>query len=174
MRGNKMSETPKTNVSGIFRSQEDLAETINYLEEKGIPEDNISVLMPEKTESQQFSINTTTKIPEKAFKGFAIGSLIGAVIGGLMLIGVVIIPRTGLVVSGPIISLILGAAIGGIIGSIIGASIGRKIPEYEAKFFKDAEEEKGNILLVINIEKNLKQDIEKQFSKYGALNVISH
>jgi len=168
-----MGERSKTTVSGIFRSQEDLAEIINYLEEKGVSENDINILMSKETQNQHFAVDTGTKAPQEAFKGLAAGSLFGAVIGGLILIGVVVIPGIGLVVSGPIIGLIAGAATGGLIGSIIGALIGLGIPEHEAKFFEQAVKEKGNVLLVTHINRNLKSDIKKQFNKYGAFHIAT-
>lgn len=169
-----MGERSKTTVSGIFRSKEDLLEIVNYLEEKGVSENDISVLMSRETQSQDFTVDTATKAPEGALKGLATGSLFGAAIGGLTVVGVIVLPLSGLAVSGPIIGLITGAAAGGLLGSLLGALIGFGIPEHEAKFFEQAVKKKGNVLLAANIDKDIKSDVKKQFNKYGAFHIATH
>ena len=173
MRGNNMGERSKATVSGVFRSKEDLVEIINYLEEKGVSENDISVLMSKETQNKHFTIDTSTKAPDEAFKGLATGSLFGAVIGGLTLVGVVALPGYGLSISGPVVGLITGAAAGGLVGTIIGALIGLGIPEHEAKFFEKVVKEKGNVLIAANIDKDIKSDVKKQFNKYGAFHIAT-
>ncbi|MFH0703046.1 MAG: hypothetical protein V2B14_05860 [bacterium] len=168
-----MPKNSKITISGIFDSSKNLSEMINFLEGQGISEDDISILMSEETQKNKFSVDTKTKASEEAIKGLATGGLLGAVIGGLTLIGAVIIPGLGLVVAGPIIGVMTGMTTGGIIGSIIGALVGLGIPEHEAKFYENAVKEKGNILLVAHINTDLKNEIKKQFDRYGAFHIAT-
>jgi len=168
-----MAKNSNTTVSGIFRSRDDISEIINSLEEKGISEQDISILMSEETQKNQFGIDTDTKAPEGAVKGLTAGGLLGAVIGGLTLVGAVIIPGPGLVVAGPIIGILAGMAAGGLAGTLVGALIGMGIPEYEAKFYEQSINERGNILLVAHINKDLKPDVKKLFNQYGAYHITS-
>ena len=166
-----MTKDSKGTVSGIFKSREDLSEVINFLEANGVSDEDISILMPDETKNNQFAIDSHTKASILALKGLSIGSLIGAIIGGLFLIGAVMFPKFGFVVIGPVVGMIIGITAGGILGAIIGALIGLRIPEYVAKFYEQAVNTEGNILVVVNVNNNLKPEIRKQFSKYGALHI---
>lgn len=166
-----MDKNSKIILSGIFRSKEGLSEMLNYLEKIGVSGNDVSLLMSEDTKNSEFSINTKNKAPEDAIKGFATGSVVGAMLGGLTMAGAVVIPPLGLVVAGPIIGMVTGIATGGVIGSLIGALKGIGVPAYEAKFYDKAIKEKGNILLVVHIDKTLKSDIESHFDKCGAISI---
>ncbi len=169
IRGLGMDINPKTIVSGIFKTEEDLSEAIGFLDDKGIPKEDVSVLISNENFDKNFKINTSNKVPEVAVKGFTSGTIIGAILGSLSFVGILIIPAMGIAVAGPIIGAMAGIAAGSITGTLIGAVIGIAIPEYEAIFFSN--DSGKNILLITKVDKNFKNEIKKRFTSIGATNI---
>jgi len=109
----------------------------NSLKSAGFPNNNISVLMPDKTGTKDFAVDNQTKSPEGAVTGVGTGALLGGGLGWLAGIGALAIPGVGpLIAAGPIMAALTGAALGGGIGGVMGALIGMGIPEYEARLYE--------------------------------------
>lgn len=161
-------------ISGIFNSRralEDLFGTFNRL---GIREDDVSILMSERTRDLHYGISDTTKLPEGASIGALSGGLLGAVLGGLTVIGNVLLPGIGLLVAGPLVGALAGGAVGSAAGGLIGALIGSGIPEHEAKFFEDALKIEGNILVVAQVPKGQVKEVKAIFERHGAHHIKVH
>lgn len=164
-----MDINPKTIVSGIFKTEKDLSEALEFLDNKGVPKEDMSILMPDKDSDKNLKINTSNKIPEVAIKGFTSGSIIGGIFGSLSFVGILIVPTVGIAIAGPIIGALAGIAAGSILGTLIGAAIGITIPEYEAKFFSN--DEGKNILLITKVDKSYKTEVKNRFINIGATNI---
>jgi hypothetical protein len=103
----------------------------------GFSDNDISVLLPDKSGTQDFAHEKHTKAPEGAANGTAAGISAGAVIGWLAGVGSLAIPGVGpLIAAGPIMGLLGGAAVGAATGGLAGALIGLGVPEYEAKRYE--------------------------------------
>lgn len=157
-------------VSGIFGTEKDLAEAVNFLACKGIPESEINILNSAENSSNDLKINTSNKCAENAFKGLVAGLIPGAVLGSLFFVGILIIPVTGLAFAGSVIGTSAGIAIGGLTGAVIGGLTGMQIPKYEAVFFTG--NYKQNILLIVKADNALKNEIKKKFTDTGAKNIL--
>src|SRR5690606_30688445 len=114
--------------TGMFSDRESAESAYNTLQDRGYSNDEIDLIMSDKTREEKFSsddIGETemgTKAAEGAGKGSAIGGTIGAVAGVIAAIGTsVAIPGLGLVIAGPLAAGLAGAGAGGITGGIIGA-----------------------------------------------------
>jgi len=166
-----MNNNSKTIVSGIFKSEKDLSIAIEWLDRKGIAKEDINILISDKRPDKDFKIKTSNKVPEIAIKGLTTGTIIGAIVGSLSFVGILIIPAVSIAIAGPIIGASAGIAIGAIAGSLIGAVIGVTLPRYEAVFFDEKMDK--SILLVTKADKAMKNVIKQKFSGIGATNIAT-
>ncbi len=161
-------------ISGLFTAYKDFADLIESLNLRGYQESDISVLMSENTRNQYFAPQENTKAPEGATLGSLSGGIVGALIGGLTLIGNIILPGTGLLVAGPLVGALSAGAIGAAAGGLIGALVGAGIPEHEAKFFEGALKEKGRILVVVHVPKDHVKEVKAVFERHHAEALRTH
>lgn len=140
-------------VFGIFREREQLEKCIEQLKVENFRNSDISVLMPQKSETREFAHEKGTKAPEGASIGAGTGAVIGGALGWLVGAGVIAtIPVLGpLVAAGPIMSALAGLGVGGALGGIGGALVGIGIPEYEAKRY-EGYVKNGGILISIHVD----------------------
>lgn len=166
-----MNNNSKIVVSGKFQSENDVQQTVKWLDGKGIGKEDINILINNRELGQDFKINTSNKIPEHAVKGLTTGTIIGAIFGSLSVIGVLIVPVAGIAIAGPVIGAIAGVAIGGLTGVFIGTFVGMTIPKYEAVFFEDNFEK--SIFLIVKVNKVNKKEIKKNLVAFGATNIAA-
>lgn len=129
-------------VTGMFPDRQSAEHAYNSLQEKGYTNDDIDLIMSDKTRKRHFSEGEETEIGTKAAegagKGGAIGGTLGAIAGVVVAVGTsIVIPGLGLVVAGPIAAGLAGAGAGSITGGIIGALVGSGIPEERARIYED-------------------------------------
>lgn len=155
-------------ISGLFVSYKDFAELIEALNLRGYKEEDLSVLMSEHTHRQYFTPQENTKAPEGAAVGTLSGGILGAVIGGLSLVGNIILPGSGLLVAGPLVGALTAGAVGAAAGGLIGALVGAGIPEHEAKFFEEALKQEGQILVVAHVLKDHVKEVKAVFERHHA------
>jgi hypothetical protein len=120
------------------------------LKDRGFPDDDISVLLPDKSGTRDFAHEKHTKAPEGAATGAAGGGLVGGTLGLLAGIGLLAIPGLGpFIAAGPIMASLSGIAVGAAVGGIAGALVGMGIPEIEAKRYEGKVKD-GNILIAVH------------------------
>src|SRR5262249_16905089 len=140
-----------TSVFCIARSREQAATIISRLKAAGFPDNDISVLLPDKEGTRDFAHEQHTKAPEGAATGAAGGGTVGGVVGLLAGIGALAIPGLGpFIAAGPIMAALSGAAVGAAVGGLTGALIGMGIPEYEAKRY-EGKIVGGNALVAVHV-----------------------
>ncbi|MCD2451179.1 hypothetical protein GO003_012330 [Methylicorpusculum oleiharenae] len=121
----------------IAQSIDQTESIIKSLKNGGFSTSDISVLLPDKSSTQDFAHEKHTKAPEGAAIGGTVGFGAGGLIGLLAGIGSLAIPGVGpFIAAGPIMGALSGAAVGAAAGSLTGALIGLGIPEYEAKRYE--------------------------------------
>jgi uncharacterized membrane protein len=127
---------------------------VDQLKIAGFSNNDISVLLPDKSGTKDFAYEMHTKAPEGAAIGGAAGISVGAVLGWLAGIGSLAIPGVGpFIAAGPIMGALSGAAVGAATGSVAGALVGLGIPEYEAKRY-EGKIIGGNALISVHTENN--------------------
>src|SRR5512141_1786617 len=127
----------KKSVFCLAHDEAQAMRIVDDLKLAGFSNNDISVLLPDKSSTREFAHEKGTKAPEGAATGAATGGVLGGVLGWLVGIGSLAIPGLGpFIAAGPIMAALSGAAIGGTAGGIIGALIGMGIPEYEAKRYE--------------------------------------
>jgi hypothetical protein len=142
---------------------------VDRLKTAGFSNNDISVLMPNKSGTKDFAVDNSTKAPEGAATGAGTGAVLGGGLGWLAGIGALAVPGVGpLIAAGPIMAALTGAAIGGTVGGLTGALIGMGIPEYEAKRY-EGKVKSGNALISVHSEDSDETDRAKAiFEAAGA------
>lgn len=141
-----------TAVFGIASTVDQAASIVRRLKNAGFRDNDISVLLPDKSGTRDFAHRQATKAPEGASAGAGAGGAIGGALGLLAGIGALAIPGVGpFIAAGPIMAALSGAAVGAAVGGITGALIGMGIPEYEAKRY-EGKVLGGNVLLSVHAE----------------------
>ncbi len=125
---------------------------VDRLKNAGFGNNDISVLLPDKSSTREFAHEKGTKAPEGAITGVGAGGVLGGALGWLAGIGALAIPGVGpLIAAGPIMAALSGAAVGAATGGIVGSLVGMGIPEYEAKRYQNRVRE-GRILIAVHSE----------------------
>jgi len=151
----------KKSVFAILKSRQQAENAVDRLKQAGFSNDDISVLFPDTSGTQDFAHEQETKAPEGAATGVGTGFIVGGVLGWLAGIGSLAIPGIGpFIAAGPIMAALSGAAVGTAIGGIAGALIGMGIPEYEAKRYESKIRE-GNILISVHADNGDEADRAK-------------
>jgi hypothetical protein len=146
---------------------------VNNLKDAGFSNNDISVLLPDKSSTKDFAYEKHTKAPEGAAIGGTVGLGAGAVLGLLAGIGSLAIPGVGaFIAAGPIMGALSGAAVGAATGGLTGALIGLGIPEYEAKRY-EGKIKGGSALISVHTESSEAIDKAKEIFEQAHAEDIS-
>jgi hypothetical protein len=149
-------ETSRNYLTGSFRDRNSAERAYNNLRERGYTDDEINIIMSDKTREKYFDKEGRskdkdfekereradkdafgTKAMEGAGKGASIGGAVGAAAGIIAAIGTsLVIPGLGLVIAGPIAAGLAGAGAGGVTGGVVGALVGSGIPKDRAERYE--------------------------------------
>jgi hypothetical protein len=141
-----------TAAFAIFPSRTEAERAVSDLSAAGFSNQDISVLMADKTGTREFAAEKNTKAPEGTTAGAGIGGTVGGTIGLLAGIGAIAIPGVGpLIAAGPIMATLAGVGVGGAVGGMVGALVGMGIPEYEAKRYEGRVKD-GGILISVHCD----------------------
>jgi uncharacterized protein YjbJ (UPF0337 family) len=138
-------------LTGLFNDRESTDRAYQSARSRGYNDDEINLMMTDKTRDTWFDDDDDTELGSKALEGAgagsAIGGTLGAIIGGIAAIGTnVLLPGLGLVVWGPIAAALTGAGAGGLTGGLVGALIGSGIPEDRAKVYDEGVRNGGAVV----------------------------
>jgi len=141
-----------TAAFAIFRSRSEAEIAVNELTAAGFSNQDVSVLMADKSGTRDFAAEKNTKAPEGTTTGAGVGGALGGTIGLLAGIGAIAIPGVGpLIAAGPIMATLAGLGVGGAVGGMVGALVGMGIPEYEAKRYEGRVKD-GGILVSVHCD----------------------
>ncbi|ASF47108.1 hypothetical protein [Methylovulum psychrotolerans] len=157
----------------IAQSMEQAELIVNHLKMADFSNNDISVLFPDKSTTQDFAHEKHTKSPEGGAIGGALGLGAGAIFGWLAGIGSLAIPGLGpFIAAGPIMGALSGAAVGAATGGLTGALIGLGIPEYEAKRY-EGKISSGNALISVRATTSEERDVAKKIFEHAHAEDIS-
>ena len=163
----------KTSVFCIANSESQAIRIVDRLKASNFSNNDISVLLPDKSGTKDFAHEQHTKAPEGAATGGVTGGVLGGALGWLVGIGALAIPGVGpLIAAGPIMAALGGAAVGGAVGGITGALVGLGIPEYEAKRYEGKVRD-GNVLISVHTEDSEEVKLAKEIFKQAGAEDIS-
>ena len=163
----------KTSVFCIASSESQAIRIVDRLKASNFSNNDISVLLPDKSGTKDFAHEQHTKAPEGAATGGVTGGVLGGALGWLVGIGALASPGVGpLIAAGPIMAALGGAAVGGAVGGITGALVGLGIPEYEAKRYEGKVRD-GNVLISVHTEDSEEVKLAKEIFKQAGAEDIS-
>jgi uncharacterized protein YjbJ (UPF0337 family) len=150
----KVREGQNQMLTGLFRDRESAEKAYNSAKGRGYTDDDMNLMMTDKTRDTWFDGSDDTALGSKALEGAgagsAIGGTLGAIIGGIAAIGTnVLLPGLGLIVAGPLAAALAGAGAGGLTGGLVGALIGSGIPEDRAKLYEEGVRD-GGVVMGVN------------------------
>ena len=141
-----------TAAFAIFATRAAAESAVDRLIAAGFSNQDVSVLMSDKTSSREFATEKNTKAPEGTATGVGVGGVVGGTLGLLAGIGALAIPGVGpLIAAGPIMAGLAGLGVGGAVGGLVGALVGLGIPEYEAKRYEGRVKD-GGILVSVHCD----------------------
>jgi uncharacterized protein YjbJ (UPF0337 family) len=138
-------------LTGLFNDKDSTDRAYQSARNRGYNDDDINLMMTDKTRDTWFDGDDNTELGSKALEGAgagsAIGGTLGAIIGGIAAIGTnVLLPGLGLIVWGPIAAALTGAGAGGLTGGLVGALIGSGMPEDRAKLYDEGVKNGGAVV----------------------------
>jgi hypothetical protein len=158
--------TTMTTIATTFPSRPQVEAAIHDLHTFGIPTERMSVLMTENAQGQHFRIKEGHKGAEGAIGGGLAGGAVGAVLAGLVSVGLLAAPGLGLVAAGPILAALAGAGAGAPTGGLIGGLIGMGVPEHEARVLGE-QVARGGILFTVQPDSPMQEhDIRRILSRH--------
>ncbi len=166
-------------VTGSFRDSESADRAYRSLRDRGYTDDDIHVIMSDKTRERYYDrdvdeveIEAGSKAMEGAGAGAATGGTIGGILGALAAVGTsVVVPGLGLAIAGPLAGALAGAGAGGAAGSVVGALIGAGIPEERAKAYESDLEEGGIVVGAHPRDDDDRDYLADEWDRYGARNI---
>ena len=162
-----------TILTALYETPKRAADAVRVLESKGIPSDDISLLIGDNFDRNAFAVETHTKLSEGVAAGAVAGGAIGALVAGLTLVGAIATGGAGLLVAGPLVAALAGAGAGAAGGGVLGGIIGAAIPEHEVKHYEDALS-KGSVMVGVTCPTNETRDVAKQILKDTGAIKVSH
>jgi hypothetical protein len=141
-----------TAAFAIFPNRTAAELAVDRLTAAGFSNQDVSVLMADRSGSKEFATEKNTKAPEGTATGVGVGGTVGGTLGLLAGIGALAIPGVGpLIAAGPIMATLAGVGVGGAVGGLVGALVGMGIPEYEAKRYEGRVKD-GGILVSVHCD----------------------
>jgi hypothetical protein len=164
----------KKAVFCITQTKDQVERIVSDLKAAGFSNNDISVLLPDKSTEYEAGHEKHTKSPEGTALGGTIGIGTGAILGWLAGIGSLAIPGLGpFIAAGPIMGALSGAAVGAATGGLAGALVGLGIPEYEAKRY-EGRIQGGNALISVHTETSeARSTVEDIFERADAEDISS-
>jgi hypothetical protein len=154
----------------VFESVADADRAIGALIEAGFAKDAISVICPQCAAPIRPGLHEEQPAGAHTGESAAVGGAIGAVLGGVTAaIGIAASGGTALLVAGPLLSGLYGAAAGAVGGGFVGAMMSRGF-EREIADYYDQALEKNQVLVAVEAddERRLAQ-AEHVLSDVGAV-----
>lgn len=169
----------QSRVTGIFVTIADADGAYEALLNKGYTRENISVVMSDVMHKGHFlkiedeSVETSHTV-EDAGKGALLGGTAGAIVSAIAAIGSnLALPGFGLVLMGPLLAGLTGAAAGSIAGGTIGAIVGAGYPDEHKEFYETSIQE-GGVMISVSPKNALdKIEITEVFEKNNGQRIFS-
>jgi hypothetical protein len=162
----------RSTILGMFETPHEAQLTIQALKDYGIPEGDISLLMPYSEEDNRDTseLSDVNKVEQDSIrKGLGAGAAAGGALGLLAGLGAFTIPGLGpILAAGPIVALLEGMGFGAIAGGLAGALAGEGVPNKEIEFYTDGLKS-GHALVIIETEDDLVGKVYEILENHGAI-----
>jgi len=135
-------------LTAFFPGRVHLDAALSALSSMGFRREHISVLPKDVRHSSELGLLAGSKISHGAALGAITGGTILTIVGAALTGGVILLPKFGGVLVGPVVGALAGLGLGSLIGLIAGAIFGMQIPEFEALYLDNAIATGGSVLSV--------------------------
>ena len=160
-------------ITASFRTRPAAEQALRHLEDLGVNEDQVSVIVSDETRGGSFTIDKDNKSEEGIVAGGLAGGLVGAVIAGLLSAGALAVPAAGIVISGWLVSAAAGMGAGMAAGGLLGGLIGAGIPENEAEFYQEAVKNGAIVMAVRPSNEEQAKSVKTTLSTLDAYNIAA-
>ena len=147
----------KQHIAGVFDSKEQAHAAVSKLLDTGFNKHDLSLIVSDHVRHTIFPAPTddeSSRTAEGAATGALAGGALGALIAGLTLVSVLVVPGSGVFVVGPLVTALSGASAGAIAGGISGALISAGFAVDEAKHYEN-EIRHGKAILVVHAKDDM-------------------
>lgn len=156
-------------ITGIFDNQLEANRAVTELLNEGISNDDISLLMSDKTHKEVFSSNDEEGEQAKAgVAGAVVGGGLGALLAGLTAVGSIVLPGSGLLMAGPLVAAWTGAGVGAALGGLSGALIRMGFPTNDAKRYEE-EINAGKAVVIVHTNDERLAQIARSILKHSSI-----
>lgn len=141
-----------TDVAGVFDNNTEANAAVSKLLDAGFKKEDLSLIVSDHVRHTIFASPTDDESPRAAKGGVAgalFGGALGALVSSLALVGIAVLPGSGLLVVGPLFAALSGAGAGAIAGGISGALISAGFAVDEAKRY-EKEISLGKAVIVVH------------------------
>jgi hypothetical protein len=165
-------------VTGIFHTITDADNVYYFLQRKGYTHDEITIVMTDKTHKGHFATHADKEEESHALDDAGRGALLGGTTGAIITVLAAIgsnlaLPGFGLVMMGPLLAGLTGAAAGGLAGGTIGALIGSGYPKEHAEYYETSIQE-GSVMISVSPKNALeKEEIIEEFKKCNGQSIYA-
>ena len=138
-------------IAGVFDSKEEANAAVSKLLDTGFKKEDLSLIVSDNVRHTIFASPTddeTSRTEKGGTAGALFGGALGALVASLTLVGVVVIPGSGLLVAGPLVAALSGAAVGAAAGGLSGALIAAGLAVDDAKEYEN-EIKHGKAVIII-------------------------
>lgn len=146
-----------SHITATFESRPQAEAALALLENAGVREDQVSLVVTEESRGNHFRLEPRTRTDEGAAAGATFGGVAGAVLGTMLAAGTIAVPGLNLIVVGSLASGLAGLGAGAAAGGLVGALIGAGMTEHEARLHED-DVKNGNILLAVKPDSDSQSD----------------
>lgn len=147
-------------IAGIFIDQTEAHKGLSDLLDAGFTKEKISLIVSDKAHHIIFGAPADDE-GNRATRGGAAGALWGGAVGlllaGLTTVGTVLVPGAGLLVAGPVISMLTGVGAGAAVGGLSGALIAGGFAADDAKRF-EKEVSAGRGVIIVHADNKEEAD----------------
>lgn len=158
-------------MTAIFSDSKRAGQAVADLNEKGYTQD-ISVIAKNDDSMGAKTHDVKQDVADGAATGAATGATMGTVAGLLVGAASFVVPGIGLVVLGPLATILSGAAAGALTGGITGALVDWGISDEKAKDYEHRIQS-GQVLVAVTSDPSKEPEIRQIFSNRGAMDITA-
>ncbi len=161
-------------VTGLFETYEEADTAINALHERGISDEQISVIAREYIIRRHYGEDENA-VEAGTVSGAVTGTFLGGLTGLFAGLTAIFVPGLGTVLTAGTLVTVLGstaagAGIGAVGGGLIGALVGAGVPEEDAHFYAEGVK-RGGILVLADLPEARAAEAQRALFEAGAADV---
>ncbi|HEX8923390.1 MAG TPA: DUF1269 domain-containing protein [Patescibacteria group bacterium] len=152
-------------VAGLFHDSESAGRAVAELKQQGFTQD-MSVISRDYDDPEGKIHNVKHDVSQGAKGGAVFGAAAAGITALIAGLSSITIPGLGLIVAGPLASVLTAAAGGAAAGGVVGALADYGIPDTQAKEFQQGILA-GDVVVAVSTDHDKEQQVEEILDQYG-------